>query len=97
MSSSTRENPPTASTASTILSTTPDRISTDTGVSITVQYIILNFIYFIIFRNIVCTYNLGIKLDLKQIAMKVRNAEYNPKVYCFLYIIIEVQCSHSKN
>lgn len=97
MSSSTRESPPTQSTSSTIISTPPDRISTDTGVSITIQYIILILIYFIVFRNIVCTYNLGIKLDLKQIAMKVRNAEYNPKVYYFHYRIIEIQCSHSKN
>ena len=30
-------------------------------------------------RNIVCTVNLGCKLDLKSIALHARNAEYNPK------------------
>lgn len=30
-------------------------------------------------RNIVSTVNLGCKLDLKHIALKARNAEYNPK------------------
>jgi len=30
-------------------------------------------------QNVVSTCNLGCKLDLKQIAMKARNAEYNPK------------------
>jgi len=30
-------------------------------------------------QNIVSTVNLGCKLDLKQIALKARNAEYNPK------------------
>ena len=33
-----------------------------------------------LFRNIVATVNLGIRLDLKTIAMHARNAEYNPKV-----------------
>jgi len=32
-----------------------------------------------ILQNIVSTVNLGCRLDLKQIAMKARNAEYNPK------------------
>lgn len=32
------------------------------------------------FRNIVSTVNLGCKLDLKTIALRARNAEYNPKV-----------------
>jgi len=32
-----------------------------------------------LFRNIVCTVNLGCKLDLKKIALHARNAEYNPK------------------
>lgn len=31
------------------------------------------------YRNIVCTVNLGCKLDLKKIALHARNAEYNPK------------------
>ena len=30
-------------------------------------------------QNIVCTVNLGCKLDLKNIALHARNAEYNPK------------------
>lgn len=30
-------------------------------------------------QNIVCTVNLGCRLDLKKIAMHARNAEYNPK------------------
>ena len=34
-------------------------------------------------QNIVSTVNLGCALDLKKIALKARNAEYNPKVsYC---------------
>ncbi|CAH2251079.1 TATA-box-binding [Pelobates cultripes] len=32
-------------------------------------------------RNIVSTVNLGCKLDLKTIALRARNAEYNPKSY----------------
>jgi TATA-box binding protein (TBP) (component of TFIID and TFIIIB) len=32
------------------------------------------------FRNIVSTVNLDCKLELKQIALQARNAEYNPKV-----------------
>jgi hypothetical protein len=31
-------------------------------------------------QNVVATVNLGTKLDLKEIAMHARNAEYNPKV-----------------
>lgn len=31
-------------------------------------------------RNIVSTVNLNVKLDLKNIALHARNAEYNPKV-----------------
>lgn len=30
-------------------------------------------------QNIVSTVNLGVQLDLKQIALRARNAEYNPK------------------
>jgi transcription initiation factor TFIID TATA-box-binding protein len=30
-------------------------------------------------QNVVCTVNLGIQLDLKRIALKARNAEYNPR------------------
>jgi hypothetical protein len=40
----------------------------------------------LLFRNIVSTVNLDCKLDLKQIALQARNAEYNPKVY---------DCGHS--
>ena len=36
--------------------------------------------------NIVSTVNLDCKLDLKNIALSARNAEYNPKVY---------DCGHS--
>jgi transcription initiation factor TFIID TATA-box-binding protein len=31
-------------------------------------------------QNVVATVNLGCKLDLKEIALHARNAEYNPKV-----------------
>ena len=31
-------------------------------------------------QNIVATVNLGVKLDLKSVALHARNAEYNPKV-----------------
>lgn len=34
----------------------------------------------LVYRNIVSTVNLGCKLDLKTIALRARNAEYNPKV-----------------
>ena len=37
------------------------------------------FVVMLLFRNIVCTVNLGCKLDLKKIALHARNAEYNPK------------------
>lgn len=36
------------------------------------------------YRNIVSTVNLGCKLDLKTIALRARNAEYNPKVRAIL-------------
>jgi transcription initiation factor TFIID TATA-box-binding protein len=32
-------------------------------------------------QNVVATVNLGCKLDLKEIALHARNAEYNPKVH----------------
>ncbi|MGH0152691.1 UNVERIFIED_CONTAM: hypothetical protein FKN15_027813 [Acipenser sinensis] len=35
---------------------------------------------YLLLRNIVSTVNLGCKLDLKTIALRARNAEYNPKV-----------------
>jgi transcription initiation factor TFIID TATA-box-binding protein len=31
-------------------------------------------------QNVVATVDLGCKLDLKEIALQARNAEYNPKV-----------------
>ena len=31
-------------------------------------------------QNVVATVNLGCKLDLREIALHARNAEYNPKV-----------------
>ena len=47
-----------------------------------------------ILQNIVATVNLSCKLDLKQIALRARNAEYNPKVapcstFCFARCIAE--------
>ena len=40
-------------------------------------------------RNIVSTVNLDCKLDLKQIALQARNAEYNPKVcLCLINFLI---------
>lgn len=30
-------------------------------------------------QNVVCTVNLGVQLDLKRIALRARNAEYNPR------------------
>lgn len=41
-------------------------------------------------RNIVSTVNLDCKLDLKAIALQARNAEYNPKVYFCVVVVIVV-------
>lgn len=41
-------------------------------------------------QNVVATVNLGCKLDLKQIALHARNAEYNPKVRCKVVYSIAV-------
>lgn len=38
---------------------------------------LINQIFFL--RNVVSTANLNCRLDLKEIALKCRNAEYNPK------------------
>ena len=38
---------------------------------------------FVFNRNIVSTVTLGCKLDLKDIALRARNAEYNPKVHVY--------------
>ena len=47
------------------------------------QDIIYIYIYIYVYlyacRNIVSTVNLGVRLDLKNIALHARNAEYNPK------------------
>lgn len=37
-------------------------------------------------QNIVATVNLGVKLDLKSVALHARNAEYNPKVLSMLFV-----------
>lgn len=37
-----------------------------------------------VLQNVVATITLDVKLDLKQVAMHARNAEYNPKVLCSL-------------
>lgn len=45
------------------------------------EILFLNFTFSSKIRNIVSTVNLGCKLDLKTIALRARNAEYNPKVW----------------
>lgn len=40
------------------------------------------------YRNIVATVNLDCRLDLKTIALHARNAEYNPKVCWFFFVLI---------
>lgn len=47
-----------------------------------------DFIYVLrdLYRNVVSTVDLGCRLDLKQIALYARNAEYNPKVWCYGYL-----------
>jgi TATA-box binding protein (TBP) (component of TFIID and TFIIIB) len=45
--------------------------------------------FVVVCRNIVSTVSLGCKLDLKTIALKARNAEYNPKVSYF-YLCLPV-------
>ena len=41
-------------------------------------------------QNIVATVNLGVKLDLKNVALHARNAEYNPKVLCPLTDVLRL-------
>ena len=41
-----------------------------------------------ILQNIVSTVNLGCKLDLKSIAMRARNAEYNPRRFAAVILRI---------
>ena len=43
-------------------------------------------------QNIVATVNLGVKLDLKSVALHARNAEYNPKVLSVLFVRA-IQCT----
>lgn len=45
------------------------------------KYFFFYFTFSSKIRNIVSTVNLGCKLDLKTIALRARNAEYNPKVW----------------
>ena len=55
-----------------------------------------DFIYVLcdLYRNVVSTVDLGCRLDLKQIALHARNAEYKPKVWCYGYLF---QTSLSSN
>jgi transcription initiation factor TFIID TATA-box-binding protein len=40
-------------------------------------------------QNVVATVDLGCRLDLKEIALHARNAEYNPKVhYMLMYFYV---------
>jgi len=58
-----------------------ERAAIDRSCYPVLQYRISEYIDFNYFaRNIVSTVNLSCKLDLKQIALNARNAEYNPKV-----------------
>lgn len=50
------------------------------GVGSAVAFFYNKKIPFSFLRNIVSTVNLACKLDLKNIALHARNAEYNPKV-----------------
>ena len=58
------------------------------GITPQLQYFFLFFISYLLFRNVVSTVNLGIKLDLKHIALHARNAEYNPKRFAALIMRI---------
>lgn len=42
-----------------------------------------------VLQNVVATVNLGCKLDLKEIALHARNAEYNPKVEMMGCMLLE--------
>jgi len=46
-------------------------------------------------QNVVATVNLGTRLDLKEIALHARNAEYNPKVSPLLAcnLVTQARCS----
>eukprot|EP01115_Flamella_aegyptia_P005480 TRINITY_DN22_c3_g1_i3.p1 TRINITY_DN22_c3_g1~~TRINITY_DN22_c3_g1_i3.p1 ORF type:complete len:137 (-),score=39.57 TRINITY_DN22_c3_g1_i3:62-472(-) len=46
-------------------------------------------------QNIVSTVNLGCTLDLKQIALRARNAEYNPKR--FAAVIMRIRTHNNNN
>ena len=42
-------------------------------------------------QNVVATVDLGCKLDLKEIALQARNAEYNPKVWVLRQQLLQQQ------
>lgn len=46
-----------------------------------------------VLQNIVATVNLTCKLDLKQIALRARNAEYNPKVILAHHFLVAYSSS----
>uniref|UniRef100_A0A8C8CFJ2 TATA-box-binding protein n=1 Tax=Oncorhynchus tshawytscha TaxID=74940 RepID=A0A8C8CFJ2_ONCTS len=48
-------------------------------------------------QNIVSTVNLGCKLDLKTIALRARNAEYNPKAKMWAHSSYKACCFGSEN
>ena len=62
------------------LHTSPAHSCLDNYVRLIINTIILIYWCAAIHRNIVSTVTLGCKLDLKDIALRARNAEYNPKV-----------------
>jgi hypothetical protein len=47
-------------------------------------------------QNVVATVDLGCKLDLKEIALQARNAEYNPKVWgaAAAATVCRLPCAH---
>lgn len=47
-------------------------------------------------QNVVATVDLGCKLDLKEIALQARNAEYNPKVCAPVApaVVLAACCTH---
>lgn len=47
-------------------------------------------------QNVVATVDLGCKLDLKEIALQARNAEYNPKVWgaAAVATVCHLPCAH---
>lgn len=51
-----------------------------TVVVVVTVFLCLPCVLYPMHRNIVSTVTLGCRLDLKDIALRARNAEYNPKV-----------------